>query len=116
MNQINAIAITSQDVQRLSVIAARTNATNAIDFVMAGAKMQMVHDLKERMKTSVVEFYFVKKDGTLRHAFGTTMPSLAAKHINGRGISRESVKTTPFFDAEVGQCRSFRWESIVQVC
>ena len=116
MNQINAIAITSQDVQRLSVIAARTNATNAIDFVMTGAKMQMVHDLKERMKTSVVEFYFVKKDGTLRHAFGTTMPSLAARHINGRGIPRESVKTTPFFDAEVGQWRSFRWESIVQVC
>ena len=99
MNQINAIAITSQDVQRLSVIAARTNATNAIDFVMAGAKMQMVHDLKERMKTSVMEFYFVKKDGTLRHAFGTTMPSLAARHINGTLIPRGSVKTTPFFDA-----------------
>ena len=116
MNQINAIAITSQDAQRLSVIAARTNATNAIDFVMAGAKMQMIHDLKERMKTSVVEFYFIKRDGTLRHAFGTTMPSLATKHINGRGIPRESVKTTPFFCVESGEWRSFRWESIVKVC
>ena len=71
---------------------------------------------KERMKTSVVEFYFVKKDGTLRHAFGTTMPSLAAKHINGRGIPRESVKTTPFFCVESGEWRSFRWESILKVC
>ena len=97
MNQINAIAITSQDAQRLSVIAARTNATNAIDFVMAGAKMQMVHDLKERMKTSVVEFYFVKKDGTLRHAFGTTMPSLAAKHINGRGFPPGERQDHPVF-------------------
>lgn len=116
MSQINAIAITSKDAQRLSVIATRTNATTAVEFAMAGAKMQMVCDLKERMKTSVVEFYFIKRDGTLRHAYGTTMPSLAAKHINGRGIPRESVKTTPFFDAEVGQWRSFRWESIVKVC
>ena len=116
MSQINAIAITSQDAQRLSVIASRTNASTAVEFAMAGAKMQMVRDLKERMKTSVVEFYFVKKDGTLRHAFGTTMLSLAAKHINGRGIPRESVKTTPFFCVESGEWRSFRWESIVKVC
>ena len=114
MSQINAIAITSKDAQRLSVIATRTNATTAVEFAMAGAKMQMVRDLKERMKTSVVEFYFIKRDGTLRHAYGTT--SLAAKLITGRGIPRESVKTTPFFDAEVGQWRSFRWESIVKVC
>ncbi len=116
MTQINAIAITSKDAQRLSVIATRTHASTAIEIAMIGAKMQMIHDLKERMKTSVVEFYFIKRDGTLRHAYGTTMPSLAAKHINGRGIPRESVKTTPFFCVESGEWRSFRWESIVKVC
>lgn len=116
MNQINAIAITCKDAERLNVIAARTDATTAVEIAMAGAKMQMVHDLKERMKTAVVEFYFIKRDGTLRHAYGTTMPSLAAKHINGRGIPRESVQTTPFFCVESGQWRSFRWESIVKVC
>ena len=116
MSQINAIAITSKDAERLSVIATRTNATTAVEIAMVGAKMQMVHDLKERMKNSVVEFYFIKRDGTLRHAYGTTMPSLAAKHINGRGIPRENVKTTPFFCVESGQWRSFRWESIVKVC
>ena len=83
---------------------------------LAGAKMQMIHELKERMKTSVVEFYFIKRDGTLRHAYGTTMPSLAAKHINGRGIPRESVNTTPFFCVETGNWRSLRYESIVKVC
>ena len=116
MSQINAIAITSKDAERLSIITTRTNATIAVEIAMAGAKMQMVHDLKERMKTSVVEFYFIKRDGTLRHAYGATMPSLAAKHINGRGIPRESVKTTPFFCVESGQWKSFRWESIVKVC
>lgn len=116
MSQINAIAITNKDAERLSVIANRTNATTALEIAMAGAKMQMVHDLKERMKTSVVEFYFIKRDGSLRRAYGTTMPSLASKHINGRGIPRESVNTTPFFCVESGAWRSFRWESIVKVC
>ena len=116
MNQINAIAITSKDAQRLSVIATRTHASTAVEIAMAGAKMQMIHELKKRMETSVVEFYFIKRDGTLRHAFGTTMPSLAAKHINGRGIPRESVMTTPFFCVESGQWKSFRWESVVKVC
>ena len=116
MNQVNAIAITSKDAQRLAVIASRTHAITALEIAMAGAKMQMIHELKERMKTSVVEFYFVKKDGTLRHAFGTTMPSLAVKHINGRGIPRESVNTTPFFCVEKGEWRSLRYESIVKVC
>ena len=54
MSQINAIAITSKDAERLSVIATRTNATTAVEFAMAGAKMQMVRELKERMKTSEV--------------------------------------------------------------
>ena len=112
----NIIAITNKDAQRLAVIATRTNATTALEVAMAGAKMQMIHELKERMKTSVVEFYFTKRDGSIRHAYGTTMPSLAAKHINGRGISRESVKTTPFFCVESGEWRSLRWESIIKVC
>lgn len=116
MTQMNAIAITTKDAQRLSVIATRTHATTTLEIAMAGAKMQMIHELKERMKTSVVEFFFIKRDGTLRHAYGTTMPSLAAKHINGRGIPRESVKTTPFFCVESGEWRSLRWESIVKVC
>ena len=112
----NIIAITSKDAQRMAVIATRTNATTALEVAMAGAKMQMIHELKERMKTSVVEFYFTKRDGSIRHAYGTTMPSLAAKHINGRGIPRESVKTTPFFCVESGEWRSLRWESIIKVC
>ena len=116
MTQINALAITTKDAQRLTLIAARTNASTAIEMAMAGAKMQMISDLKKRMQTSVVEFYFIKKDGTLRHAFGTTMGSLATKHINGRGISRESVNTTPFFDVEKGEWRSLRYETIVKVC
>ena len=113
---MNALVITPKEAQRALVIATRTNATTPAEYMLAGAKAAMVAELKKRMHTSVVEFYFTKRDGTLRHAFGTTMPSLATKHINGRGIPRESVKTTPFFCVESGAWRSFRWENIVKVC
>ena len=113
---MNALVITPKEAQRALVIATRTNATTPAEYMIAGAKAAMVAELKKRMQTSVVEFYFTKRDGTLRHAFGTTMPSLATKHINGRGIPRESVKTTPCFCVESGEWRSFRWENIVKVC
>lgn len=115
-NNMNALVITPKEAQRALVIATRTNAATPAEYMVAGAKAAMVAELKKRMQTSVVEFYFTKRDGTLRHAFGTTMPSLATKHINGRGIPRESVKTTPFFCVESGEWRSFRWENIVKVC
>ena len=113
---MNTLVITPKEAQRALVIASRTHANTPAEFMVAGAKAAMVAQLKKRMQTSVVEFSFIKRDGSLRHAYGTTMPSLAAKHINGRGIPRESVKTTPFFCVESGEWRSFRWESLVKVC
>ena len=117
---MNAIAITTKEAQRALVIATRTNASTPAEFLIAGAKAAMVAELKKRMQTSVVEFYFIKKStGELRHAFGTTMPTLASTHINGRGISRESVNTIAFWDVEApgeNKWRSFRYESIVKVC
>ena len=75
----------------------------------------MIENLKEKMRNGVAEFLFLKKNGTVRHAFGTTKGSLANKHINGNGASRENFATTAYFDVEAGAWRSFRWESIVKV-
>ena len=49
----------------------------------------MVESLKRQMKNGIAHFVFKKKDGTLREAWGTTNSSLAKKHINGNGDSRE---------------------------
>ena len=114
---MNALVITPKEAQRALVIASRTNAITPAELLIAGAKAAMVAELKKRMQTSVVEFYFVKKStGELRHAYGTTMSSLAANHINGRGISRDSVNTIAFWDVEKGGWRSFRYETLVKVC
>lgn len=113
---MNAIIVNTKEVQRALVIAQRTNASTPAEYLIAGAKAAMIAELKKRMQTSVVEFYFTKRDGSLRRAFGTTMPSLAASHINGRGISRDSVNTVAFWCIEKGGWRSCRYESIVKIC
>ncbi len=114
---MNTLAITPKEAQRALVIASRIHAGTPADFMVAGAKAAMIAELKKRMQTSVVEFFFIKRSTQeLRHAYGTTMPSLSATHINGRGISRDSVNTIAFWDVEKGAWRSCRYESLVKVC
>ena len=114
---MNTLIISTKEAQRALVIATRTNANTPAEFMVAGVKAAMVAELKKRMQTSVVEFFFVKKStGGLRHAYGTTMSSLASTHINGRGINRDSVNTIVFWDVEKGAWRSFRYETLVKVC
>jgi len=117
---LNALILSSaKDAQRAMVIADRTMATSPVELMIAGAKAAMIVELKKRMQTSVVEFYFIKKNGELTRRFGTTMGSLVHQHINNRGISRDSVNTVAFWDVEAkgeNKWRSFRYESLVKVC
>ena len=107
---MNALIITDTTAVRMNVIAERTQ-----NLLMAGAKAMMIQNLKEKLRNGVAHFIFIKKNGEVREAFGTTNAAVAAKYTNGNGISREYFKTTAYFDIEKGQWRSFRWESIVKV-
>lgn len=109
---MNAMILTTNDltVSRMAVIARRTNSE-----LMAGAKAMMIEGLKRQMANGIAHFLFRKKNGELREAWGTTCKSLAQRHINGNGDSRELYATTAYFDVEKGEWRSFRWESIVAV-
>ena len=107
---MNALIITDTTAIRMNVIAQRTQ-----NLLVAGAKAMMIQNLKEKLRNGVAHFIFIKKNGEVREAFGTTNAAVAAKYTNGNGISREYFKTTAYFDIEKGQWRSFRWESIVKV-
>lgn len=95
---------------RIAVIEKRTGCV-----LMAGAKAMMIEGLKRQMRDGVAHFVYVKTNGELREAWGTTKRSLTKKYINGNGVSRECYATTAYFDVEKGSWRSFRWESIVAV-
>ena len=107
---MNALVITDTTAVRMNVIAQRTQ-----NLLIAGAKAMMIESLKNKLRTGVAHFIFQKKNGELREMFATTNPSLVKRHINGRGVSRELYATTAVFDCELGEWRSFRWESIVKV-
>ena len=70
---------------RANVIANRTQNT-----LCGMTKAMMIELLKTKLREGVAHFYFVKKDGTLREAWGTTKKELVSSHVNGRGMSREN--------------------------
>ena len=104
------VVVNAMTAHRANVIFARTGSS-----AMGVVKAQMIELLKEKLKNGVAHFIFQKKNGELREMFATTNPSLVKRHINGRGVSRELYATTAVFDCELGEWRSFRWESIVKV-
>lgn len=107
---MNALIITNTTAVRMNVIAERTE-----NLLIAGAKAMMIESLKEKLRNGVAHFIFIKKNGEVREAFGTTNAAVARKYTNGNGCSRELYSTTAYFDIEKGAWRSLRWESIVKV-
>ena len=95
---------------RMNVIAKRTGSD-----LMAGAKSIMIENLKKELRNGIAHFIYMKKAGVLREAWGTTNKALVEKQTTGYGVSREYYATTAYFDVEVGEWRSFRWENIVAV-
>lgn len=104
------IAIENRTMVRAQVIGLRTK-----DVTLAITKAMMIEALKEKLCNGVAHFIYLKKDGSVREAWGTTSKSLVETKVNGRGISWESVATTAYFDIEKGAWRSLRWESIIKV-
>ena len=106
----NTLVITNGTATRMAAIAARTGSE-----LMAGAKSIMIQQLKEQLRNGVAHFLYIKKNGEVREAWGTTNATLAYKYTNGKGVCREIYSTTAYFDIEKSSWRSFRWESIVKV-
>lgn len=107
---VQALAISSVTLNRASVISYRTQ-SEEIGII----KAMMIENLKSKLHNGVAHFIFVKKNGEVREAWGTTNAQLAKAKTNGRGYSRELVNTTAYYDIEKGEWRSLRWESIVKV-
>lgn len=106
---ISTIAVNDMVVVRANKIAERTGSLE-----MGIAKAMLIEQLKSKL-SNIAHIIFEKRDGSLREMYCTTNPSLVARHINGRGVSRECYATTAVFDVEKGAWRSFRWESLIKV-
>jgi hypothetical protein len=108
MTQI--VAVNGMTAHRANVIASRTGSE-----AMGVIKAQMIDLLKAKLQSGVAHFLYMKKDGTLREAWGTCAGNLMKATQNGRGLSGDQVNTVKYFDVEAGGYRSLRFENLVQV-
>lgn len=89
------LAVNINTVLRANIIAKRTNSN-----VMGVVKAQMIDLLKTKLQCGVAHFIYLKKDGSMREAFGTTSTNIMKANISGNGISRDSVNTVCYWDCE----------------
>jgi hypothetical protein len=68
--------------------------------------------LKEAMRSDQVEFSFVKKDGTTRHAIGTLQTAVVSPKIKGTGRPYP-INQIRYFDIDRAAFRSFNAETLI---
>lgn len=104
------VIVSGMTAHRANVIARRTGSE-----AMGVVKAQMIDLLKAKLQSGVAHFLYMKKDGTLREAWGTCAGNLMRATQNGRGLSGDQVNTVKYFDVVAGGYRSLRYENLVQV-
>ena len=104
------VAMNGMTAYRANVIARRTGSE-----AMGIIKAQMIDLLKAKLQSGVAHFIYIKKDGSLREAWGTTASNLMKATQNGLGLSGDAVNTVKYYDVMVGGYRSLRFENLVQV-
>ena len=104
------IAMTNRDLYRASVISSRVKN----DFV-AGLQTAKLNELKNRMRKEVVKFAYLKKDLSVRIAYGTLMPQLISDKILGTGICGDARKVVVYYDVECGNFRCFQMQALIKI-
>ena len=103
------VAMNGLTAHRANVIARRTGSE-----AMGVIKAQMIDLLKAKLQNGVAHFVYMKKDGTLREAWGTCASNLMKATQNGRGLSGDQVNTIKYYDVMAGGYRSTLYENLVQ--
>ena len=104
------VVVNGKTAHRANVIAHRTGSA-----AMGVIKAQMIDLLKGKLQSGVAHFIYMKKDGTLREAWGTCAGNLMRATQNSRGLSGDQVNTVKYYDVMAGGYRSMRYENLVQV-
>lgn len=92
------------DAQRINQITGRPMAE-------CESQATQIAECVTAMKSRIVEFYFIKKDGTLRQAFGTLQPEVVAPLIKEASNREPHPDLVTYFDTVAQNFRSFRKEN-----
>lgn len=107
-----AILLNHNTAVRAKVIAVRTS-SRMVDGI---SKALLIEQLKRKLRSGqIVKFAYLKSNGDIRVAYGTTNVDFVKDKIRGWGDSRENYATSAYYDLEKGGWRSFRWENLIAV-
>lgn len=107
-----AILLNHNTAVRAKVIAVRTS-SRMVDGI---SKAILIEQLKKKLRSGqIVKFAYLKSNGDIRVAYGTTNVDFVKNKIRGWGDSRENYATSAYYDLEKGGWRSFRWENLIAV-
>lgn len=97
--------------ERVISDAKRINEITGRPMAECESTAQQIEECVKAMKTRIVEFYFVKKDGTVRQAFGTLQDDIILPLIKDTSNREPNPELVTYFDTVKQQFRSFRKEN-----
>jgi len=74
-----------------------------------------IEALQLKLMNGTSHFLYLKKDGTIREAFGTLLEKVVVRNTNGLGYPRKYDGLLAYFDIEEGEWRSFRYENLITI-
>ena len=83
--------------------------------LMGMSKALLIEEAKRQMRNGVCHFIYLKKDGSVREAFGTLDKGVLNATLKGTGTSPETWGCCYYHDTLKGGARSFRWANLVAV-
>ena len=104
------VTMTNRDIYRAAVISERVEN----DFV-TGIQVAKLNELKARMRREVVKFAYLKKDKSVRVAYGTLMSQLMRDKVLGTGLCGDARKVCTYYDVECGQFRCFQLQALIKI-
>ena len=75
---------------------------------------KQIAECTKAMCERIVEFYFMKKDGTRRQAFGTLQPDVIIPLISSASNREPNPDLVTYFDTEKQQFRSFKKVNFIE--
>lgn len=78
-------------------------------------KAWQLYKLAKAMRSGVVEFSYLKTDGTIRKALGTLKGIPAGATLKGKKVTKPSYKTLAYFDTEKNGFRCFKVENLISI-
>jgi len=97
--------------QQVLTDAKRINEITGRPMAECENQAQQIAECVKAMKSRIVEFYFVKKDGTVRQAFGTLQDDVILPLIKDATNREPNPEVVTYYDTVKLQFRSFRKEN-----